>query len=344
MRLLARFIVVAVLLFPLAVEAQGRRRAVSFGPPASSTCTVSGLPGFFLSADRGQTFSRNRADVATPGAWDIAVFPDEPQSLITVVRRVVLDSADGGCNWTERYTITDEIKHPIHVVPASGRRAFIWAEEFVYRYDDGSVVKLTPPEPPGALGVNTGNREHVRLLGLVTGKAWESLDGGQTWRAVGGSAGGVINSAAFDPADVNHILAAVQTQGIRRSRDGGRNWSAAATASRTVCRMAFVPGRSNVVWMTVTALAGQNSVYRSTDAGQRFDAIGSITGVENSVCLPLVVNPHNPDVALILFGSIRAYDAITKGVTTASCCNGFVERAVYSPDNPEAMFVFASTR
>jgi hypothetical protein len=332
----------AVIAIMFAADAQARRRAVSPGPPPSSGCTVTGLPNFFLSKDRGATFSRNRDPLQRRGNWGIAVLADDPQTLVTVAGLQVLDSLDGGCTWNERYTINETVKHSITVLGATGGRAFIWSEEFAFRYDRGEVIQLTLPEPPNGLGVDPGNRDHVRMVGIASGKAWESLDGGGTWKAAGASAGGTVNSAAFDPGDVNHIIAAIQSQGLRVSRDGGRSWNALATTTRTVCRTAFVPGMPNVVWMTLTTQGNQPAVYRSTNGGQRFDAVGPITGIENNVCLPLAVNPHNPDVAMIVYGTVRTYDAVTKSVTTSSCCGGWIERIAFSPDDPERLYVYAS--
>ena len=341
---LSRFIITAVVLLSIAPSVQARRRAVSPGAPVLTPCVVTGLPGIFLSENRGQSFSRNAGDHGLGGNFDIAVLLDDPKRLVTVVRRVVYDSTDGGCRWTERFTIDEEIKHPVHVVPGTGGRAFIWAEEFVYRYDEGAVIKLSMPEAPGALGVDSGNRERVRLLGIASGKSWESLDGGLTWNAAPGSAGGRISAAAFDVSDVNHIVAAVFSSSLVLSRDGGRSWSNAFTPSRTVCRLAFAPGSPNVVWMTTTTLAGSPSVFRSTDGGRRFEAIGTIASIENGVCLPFLASPHDSNIALIPHGALRVYDAATRNITMSDCCNGFIERAAYSPADPDVLVIYARPR
>ena len=337
-RIVSLVVAIAVI---AAADAEARRRAVSPGPP-SSGCIVTGLPNFFISKDRGQTFTRNRESLARGGNSGIAIFPDEPQTLVTVVGRRILDSLDGGCTWNERYTITETVKHGITVLAATGGRALIWSEEFTFRYDRGEVVQLTVPEAPAALGVNPANRDHIRIVGIASGKVSESFDAGNTWRAPGASAGGFINSVAFDPADFNHILLAVQLQGLRITRDGGRSWSTGPTPARTVCRTSFVPGAPNVVWMTLTTLGNQPAVFRSTNGGERFDPVAPITGFENNICLPLAVNPHDSNVALVVYGTVRTFDAVTKNVTTSGFAGGFVERVAFSPADPQLYFVYAS--
>src|SRR5688572_27978393 len=102
-RLLAAAAVVIVL--SVYIDAAPRRRAVrpGGGPPVSGPCEVRGLPGFFFSHDRGQTYSENRGARIPSSNWGIAVFSDEPERLFTAVGATFYDSIDGGCTWTSRF-------------------------------------------------------------------------------------------------------------------------------------------------------------------------------------------------------------------------------------------------
>jgi hypothetical protein len=336
-------LVLALLALASATQAaSGRRRAVRVPSAPDGPCAVRGLANLHYSTDGGQTWSANAEPGTGAGAWDLVLFPDEPQSLLAVVGKNVFHSADGGCNWVMQHTIVEEIHHKIQIAEATAGRAFIWTEDWVLRYDAGVVTRITMPETIGGIGVNPSNREHVRILGLSGGKAYESLDGGGSWRTMNGASGGPVNSAAFDPSNFQHVLAGVQTRGIRISEDGGRTWRNGAVTTRPVCFIAFVESQPNVVWVT-TPKSSQPFVHRSTDGGASLTAIGSVAGVENNVCLPVLVNPHDPDHAVVPFREFHRFDAVTRTVEPWTCCGGRMDRLAWSPD-PSRLYLHAGLR
>lgn len=334
-------LMLAVCLLETVAVAAVRRRAVTPGRPAGP-CVVRGLANFYYSSDGGANWSLNSAAPTKDGSWDLAVLDGEPEALIAVVQRDILDSMDGGCTWTLRHTIAEEIHHTIHITPGPGGRAFIWSEDFVLRYDRGEVIPIATPDRIGGLGVDSGNREHVQVLDVETGIVRESLNGGQTWLAVGPTAGGPINSAAFDPLDFRHILAGVQAKGIRISRNGGKTWSDGAPTNRSICTMSFADGRPDIVWATLPSQAGVAFVQRSSDAGVHLDPIGRIEGVQQGVCLPVQPNRNNPDLAIVAFGAFHTFDAVRKSVTASACCGGRMERVAYSRKDPSRVYIYAS--
>jgi hypothetical protein len=306
---------------------------------------VTGLPNFFYSTDGGAHWSENAETPTTSGMSAIVVFEGDPETLVAVVGHTVFDSADGGCNWTARHTITEDIHHALHLVAGPPGRVFLWTEDFVLRYDRGVVIPIPIPEAIGGLGVDPGNGEHVRTLVLATGVVRESFDGGASWQLGGGSAGGHINSAAFDPSDFQHILAGVQTVGIRITRDGGHTWTAGAPWGTTVCNMTFVPARPDVVWVSLPSQTGQPWIQRSTDGGIHLDPVAGIAGVENHVCLQLMVNPHDVNVAIVPFGgNFHLFDAVQKTVAATNCCGGRQDRIAYSPTNPSRLYLYSARR
>ena len=160
-----RSIVAAVLTLALARAARGaRRRAVGPPPRQDGPCVVRGLANLYVSADGGATWSSNAEPQARSGVWDIVALDTDPETVVAVVNRNIYDSTDGGCTWTLRHTIGEEIHHTVHIAPGPNGRAYVWAEEFISRYDRGEVTPLQKPAPVGALAVNPGNREHVRAL------------------------------------------------------------------------------------------------------------------------------------------------------------------------------------
>jgi BNR/Asp-box repeat protein len=320
-----------------------RRRAVSPGRPAGP-CVVRGLANFYFSADGGATWSRNAETPTKAGSWDLIVLEGEPETLVAVVGTGIFDSTDAGCTWVLRHTIAEEIHHTVHLVAGPAGRAFIWTEELVLRYDRGEVTAVAIPDRIGGLGVDPGNRDHVRVLDVEAGIPRESFDGGATWQVTGPSAGGPINSAAFDPSDFKHILAGVQTKGIRITRDGGKTWTAGAPSNKPVCTMSFVASRPDIVWATLPSQGGLSFVQRSSDAGAHLDPIARIEGVPAGVCLPVQTNLHDANLAVVAFGDFHTFDAAKKSVSASTCCGGRMERIAYSLKNPARIYVYSSLR
>jgi len=345
MRTRRLLLVTLSLCLTITVAGGRRRRAVGPGtPPVPGPCAVTGLPNFFYSTDGGAHWSGNAETPTTGGTWGFVVFQGEPETLVTVAGHTVLDSSDGGCTWTARHTITEDIHHTLHLVAGPPGRVFLWTEEFVLRYDRGVVIPIPIPEAIGGLGVDPGNGEHVRTLGLAGGVVRESFDGGMAWQLGGGSAGGHINSAAFDPSDFRHILAGVQNIGIRISQDGGKSWTSGAQA-QVVCNMSFVTTRPDMVWVALPSGSSQAFIQRSTDGGAHLDPVAAVAGVENHVCLEVLVNPHDVNAAIVPFGGdFHLFDAVQKSVTVTNCCGGRQDRIAYSPTNPSRLYLYSARR
>lgn len=329
-----------MLVLGIALPAAGfKRRAVRVSPPGPSGCRVTGLKNFHYSADGGATWSINAEAPAATGSWDLAVFADEPDVLLTVVGRDVTQSNDAGCTWAKRYSITEDIHHKIQIARGPARRAFIWTEEWALRYDDGDVVRVDIPERIGAVGIDPGNREHVRILGVETGNAYESFDGGRSWQSTGGSAGGFVNSFVFDPTDFSRVVAGIQTKGLFVSRDGGKSWSDGAPSTRAVCHLSIVPNQPAVIWATIVSQGTEPTIYRSTDAGATLTPIGRVEGVPEGVCLPILANPHDPNEAIVPFQQFHQADAVMKSVTPWTCCGARMNRIAWSPADPSRVYV-----
>jgi len=323
--------------------AANRRRAVSV-PIEEGTCTVRGLANLFVSFDGGATFSRNNEPPAFAGTRGVAVFEDEPQRLLIAVNSDVFDSTDKGCHWTQRYTVTDPIHHALRSVAAKRGRGYVWTEELAVRYDGGEVTPLILPEQIGALGVNPANSEHVRIAGLIRGQFYESLDGGASWKKIGAEAGGFVSVAAFDPLNFDHILIGVQSRGLLVTRDATRTWTppaSALTGNNYPCQLSFVSSSPNVVWAATVTRANAPAIFRSTNGGSQFEAIGPLEGVENGVCMPLEPDHFDSNRAVVPMGTLRTFDAVTKRPSDSSCCGGIdISRITFSPVDRNVIYVY----
>jgi hypothetical protein len=314
-------------------------------PVTPAGCTeVDGLTGLYRSTDGGATFSGNRSDAAIDALFAIRFLEDPPDTVVAASLRAIYDSLDNGCTWTRRYDIPLQLHHPVAISHAPGGRAFVWSDEILLRYDRSEITRLTPPLAIGALGVNPGNRDHVRILTLIGGEMWESLDGGETWtRGSGGPAVGV-RGASFHPNDFDHILV-IASQGLMETRDGGRRWTGPTSHGRTLCSAQFVRHMPNVVWLSRTIGAG-DELLRACD-GVQFQPAGAlpISGDADGACIPFEAHPFDSNRAVLAFDAIMQADAAAHAVTSSPCCGGArAFRVAFSPSDGELMLVFATPR
>ena len=94
------------------------------------------------------------------------------------------------------------------------------------------------------------------------------------WQPIGISGGGGMFSPAISPADPNLMMLNCDMSAAYISEDGGRNWRMIAHAqlrSDTVCRPAFHPADSNVLY---ASSGGQLKISR--DRGKTFDPTGNL--------------------------------------------------------------------
>jgi len=175
-----------------------------------------------------------------------------------------------------------------------------WIEEGPSNFSGRSRVVVIDPTNP------------LRLwMGAVGGGVWRSLDGGQTWAAVGdGLPSLAVCTLVLDPNDNKTLYAgtgegyfngdSIAGMGVFKSVDGGSTWtqlpgSAGWTWSH-INRIAVCPGNSNLILVTQQ----YGGVFRSTDGGQTFsNPFWAQSGHAVAFC------PTNPNRVI---GTIQDYD------------------------------------
>ncbi len=166
---------------------------------------------------------------------------------------------------------------------------------------------------------------------------WKSTDGGNTWRNldVTASNGSIsANDLLIHPNDSNLLFAGMQARGIYRSRTGGEpgTWeqlggglpSASLSRIKLVVGPPIQPSTSPTLFAVMAHTNGDTllGVFRSTDDGNTWTAVGSLpssTG-QTSYNLAFSVDPQNANI--LYFGMINFFRSIDGGQTWVNQING----------------------
>jgi len=147
-------------------------------------------------------------------------------------------------------------------------------------------------------------------FGSVNGGVWETLDAGRTWQPIFDSqAVGSIGAIALAPSNPRVIYVGTgeadmrsdiaQGEGVFRSTDGGRTWTAAGLAdSQQVARIIVHPSNPNLVY--VAALGhpygpnAERGVFRSPDGGRTWQKV--LGPNPDTGAIDVLFEPKNPSI------------------------------------------------
>ncbi len=134
------------------------------------------------------------------------------------------------------------------------------------------------------------------------------------WQPIGISGGGGMFTPAISPADPNLMMLNCDMSAAYISEDGGRNWRMIAHAqlrSDTVCRPAFHPADSNVLY---ASSGGRLKISR--DRGKTFAPLGNL---RDSLGGEIAINPSDAKIILAGSRSGRCWLSRDAGETWAAC-------------------------
>lgn len=359
-------LIAATLMIAAAVPAAAARRRASI-PPLFPPCSmVTGTGAVTFSRDGGRSFAPNAEGRTSPSyTYGLAVLDDG--RVLAWHRNDLITSTDAGCSWRVVSSFSDW-DFPPSITPAKGGRAYAWSDnrQFLVRYDSRGAVKLKSPDVFVGLGVNPDDGTHLRA-GSSTGQLWESHDAGDTWSTVGTRLSGAERDAifyrfAFDPTDLDHVVAGMTVDGGYYTYDGGRTWRKSAFGSDSVNVMNFAisPVRPENVWAMAidmresagTVPGGGKHIYLSTDGGATFakhvDASADVTIVNQPF---MIADPKDADVLWFVFGTyfqgygtdIYRVHALTDGVETRHNDFDDVNAIAFSPSDPSLMYIGIET-
>jgi photosystem II stability/assembly factor-like uncharacterized protein len=272
--------------------------------PTTPGLLYAGATGVFRSADGGATWTA--AGLASSNVAALALAPHSG-ALYAAADNGLFKSADGGRSWERQLDVAIA---SVAIDPAAPQDVYAGGAE-LWRSTDGgaswrranadlqgfSVTAITPV--PGARGlVVAGAADPIGF----TGALFQSSDRGTSW-AVGGR--GLVDrnvlGFAIDPAAPSTLYASDADQGLFKSIDGGRHWTALTTPRQAPpdegAGLVLDPTHPGSLYL----VAG--SLYKTMDGGATWQRLGTGpvpffppgTGQYDSLfVLGLAVDPSDP--------------------------------------------------
>lgn len=322
------------------------------------TCTTVEGPGAVtFTHDEGASLAATGA--LTPVTYTFGLVAlGEPDTLLASSAGALLRSEDAGCTWAE----IAELPHPLlRLERGPDDVVYGWFdnEDVVARIDAGVVTTL---DPPGiglhGLGVDAVDPMRVRVLDDV-GQLHESLDGGQSWTAIGVPVGdsALLYVAAFDPSDLDHALVGVSSDAAFVTFDGGVTWDevtgVGAIGNANGFSIVVSPSDPTLVWlqgMDLGTAIGEEvrRIWRSEDGGVSFEPV--VEG-DNTIILTngvlLAPHPTETDVVYFVFGTyyqgygtdLYKYDHTTGEVTLTHNGRDDISSIAFHPTSPTTMYL-----
>jgi hypothetical protein len=321
---------------------------------------VEGTPAVTFSRDGGHTLATIDQKLSGIG-YTYGVAALDARTLLSVHKQTVSISTDAGCSWYPAGDVVFDNFFPPQIAAAGGDRAYIWsdARPSLARYSSGTITILKPPVTIVGLGVDRGIADHLRVGG-DDGSLWESVDGGSSWTRLGVRAFTTTNSvyrAAFDPANLDHIVFGGSSAGARVTFDGARTYSSVVGlgSGTNVFNAVISPADPRTVWAMAINLPEADAnepsdgrhIYRSVDGGASFiPVIDQAPGVHLINGPLLAAHPTDPTVLYFVFGTyfggygtdLFRYDASERSLSLMHHDYDDFNAIAFSPADPSVMY------
>ena len=145
---------------------------------------------------------------------------------------VLMVSQDGGNSWTRTAdaNLADRDIRDLAVDPTNEDIVYAASDLGVFKSENGGknwaeLPAVSQETSTYSIAVDPANPQHV-LIGVDRDGAYQSLDGGMTWKnaSAGMEPNGSVSAIVFDPANPMVVYASDFLSGVYRSEDGGKTW------------------------------------------------------------------------------------------------------------------------
>ena len=269
----------------------GDAAAIQVDPVNAGVVYASGTRGLAKSTDEGTTWRVVYRSESAGGAGSVTIHPEDPAHVWVVTSDGVMESRNGGSNWTARPDVAapspaPELPSRLLVDPTgSGAVAALGASSLRLSRDGGSRwTTLALPDGPGYRGFQNFAFDAVTPGTLYAGTTRPgasmilvSTDWGATWteRPPVFNWQPALNGLMSDPARggvlyVTYYGSVWNPDGIYRSTDGGLNWTAGAVSVDASKRAAALQPSCNAGGLLV--ISAGSRLMTSADYGTTWTA------------------------------------------------------------------------
>ncbi|NUP12599.1 MAG: dispase autolysis-inducing protein [Polyangiaceae bacterium] len=277
------------------------------------TCTtIEGTGAVTYTTDKGATMAPTSEPI-TGVTYTYGLVPTStPNELLATSGGRLLHSTDAGCSWTDAGEVP-LITMRLTAGASGGVYGWYESEPVLVRVDGGVVQTLESPGGVMGLGVDPTDGDHLRMVDGF-GVMHESFDGGLLWDKIGDGMpeGTGLYAVAFDPGDIDHVVAGLIGDGALFTFDGGLAWTASeglGEGAVNAFAVSVSPANPLVVWLEGYDLGtevGQEirRVWRSDDGGATFAGVIEDGGdVHLTNGLPMAPHPTDEDILFFEFGT-----------------------------------------
>jgi len=178
----------------------------------------------------------------------------------------------------------------------------------------------------------------------------KSLDGGESFFSI--TPDGASNelrsfSGPFEIAPSNSQVIFAGAQRLYKSETGGFNWTTTTDDfiddENPIYKIAISPTDIDLIYLSIAAVFGDNSVLKSTDGGVTWEAM---SGLPNYLASDIAIDPNDDDIVYLSFlgfGDHQVFKTTDGGQTWASSDEGLpnipTNTIVVDPDNSDYIYL-----
>ena len=233
------------------------------------------------------------------------VYRNDPDTLYAVGENLILRSTNRGESWDSIYSMGADIG-ALKVDPTDSK--LVYTTWYNFSQHGNVVVRTT--------------------------------DGGETWKALGGTGFHPTVLIEIDPIQPNIVYIGFEFV-LVRTTDRGESWQLADTLSGFPTAMAISPTNDSILYVI-----GTRGMFRSLDFGATWTQLYPPVRVQGAT---VAVDPENPKTVYIAAYGYGVYKSTDAGLTWIQKNNGldssnwFIEAIQVNPQNPEEVFFSTST-